>query len=276
MKNYLLLLLMTGLLSFNPAHARQALASSAFRPMPVRSLLGENLKYEISFLWFDRIALGEISLQAGDKPGTYLATLKARTLGVAAFFTRNRVETYTTLMEEGPDGLLRPLRQISDTRRDKGKGVRQRISSYFFDFEQRQVLYVKTTNGKETDRKLLDMQKGQPVYDFLSAFYNLRLKRLGPIRAGKPITLAAFSRKGQKKIVVSRLFEEEQKKMKFPQELLLCKVLLDPETFGSDSSDVYVGFDERLRPLQAVVKNVIGLGDVRGVLTQATNSARLR
>jgi len=276
MKKSLLLVTLVCLLGQPLAYAQKTEDSAMSQPLPVSALLGETLSYNISFLWFKKIARGEISLRVGEQPGTYLATLKASTRGVAAFFTRNRVETYTTLMEEGPDGLLRPLSQVSDTRKGKGDSVRHRISTYTFDFANRQVIYHKTINGEERSRKVLQISEGQKVYDFLTAFYNLRLHRLGSIKPGKNIKLTAFSRKGPKEIVVCPVFEEEQKSLEIPQDLLLCKVLLDPEVFRTQTRDVYVGFDERLRPLRAVVKNVIGLGDVRGELTNIVEPSLLR
>ncbi len=241
----------------------------------VDMLLGESLEYNVSFLWFKKIARGEIRLEAGTEPGTYLATLTAKTRGLAAFFTSNRVETYTTLMEEGPDGLLRPLLQTAETQKSKGGQVSHRQTCYRFDFSAHRVIYRKTVDGVEQLRLQLPMDSASPTYDFLTAFYNLRLGRLGPVEVGQDIKLTAFSRKGPEELVISRVVPEEQSQLDFADELLLCKVLMSPETFKSKRRDVYVGFDVRLRPLIAVVKDVIGLGDVRGELVRATDPGRM-
>jgi hypothetical protein len=242
--------------------------------LPVSALLGEKLTYNVSFLWFKKIARGEISLEAGERKGTYLATLKAKTRGMAAFFTRNRVETYMTLMEEGPDGLLRPLLQTADTKKDKDGLETHRQTSYAFDFPARQVTYHKTINGVAKQKLQMDMDEEAPAYDFLSAFYNLRLGRLGSVDPGRDVKLAAFSRKGPKEIVIHRLLDEESQRLNFSDDLMLCKVLLDPDTFKTKGRDVYVGFDDLLRPQFAVIKNVIGLGDVRGELVRITKHAQ--
>lgn len=240
-------------------------------------LLGEKLEYNVSFLWFKKIARGEIRFETGDKPGTYLATLTAKTRGIAAFFTSNRVETYTTLMEEGPDGLLRPLLQISDAKKDKDGKEYHRQTSYEYDYSARLVRYRKTVNGDaQQQQQLMAMDESLPTYDFLTAFYNLRLGRLGSVEPGHDIRLAAFSRKGPEEIVICSLFEKEHLQLKFPDDLMLCKVLLAPETFKTVGRDVYVGFDSLLRPKLAVIKNVIGLGDVRGELVHITEPGRLR
>ncbi|MCF6179275.1 MAG: DUF3108 domain-containing protein [Geopsychrobacter sp.] len=275
MPKFIIVLTLIILCGFNaPVRADSDLPQSPV-VRPIASLVGEKLSYNISFLWFKKIAQGEIRLDKGPKIGTYLATLTAKTRGMAAFFTRNRVETYTTLMEEGPDGRLRPLLQTSDTKKDKRGKATHRLTSYRFDFATQQVMYQKSVNGVEQQKTLLPMNPEQPTYDFLSAFYNLRLGRLGPFEVGKDIQLAAFSRKGPEKIVISRLTKKDQKKMGVSADLLLCKVLMAPETFKAKSRDVYVGFDEKLRPQLAVVKNVIGLGDVRGILTQVVEPTKL-
>jgi hypothetical protein len=54
---------------------------------------------------------------------------------------------------------------------------------------------------------------------------------------------------------------------------MLCKVLMAPETFKSKGRDLYVGFDSQLRPKIAIVKKVIGLGDVHGELVHAVAPA---
>jgi len=244
--------------------------------LPVSAVLGEILDYNVSFLWFKKIARGQIRFEQGEKDGTYIATLSAATRGTAAFFTRNRVETYTTLMEEGPDGLLRPLLQTSDTQKGKGSRVTHRITSYAFDFDAKQVIYSKAVNGNVEQTQRLSMDELTPVYDFLTAFYNLRLGRLGPVIPGSGIKLSAFSRKGPEEIVICRLFEEQQKLMDVSADLLLCKVLMAPGTFKTKGRDVYVAFDQQLRPQLAVIKNVIGLGDVRGELTRTSKISYLR
>ncbi len=241
---------------------------------PASTLLGEHLNYNVSFLWFDKIARGEIRFEPGQKKSTYLATLTASTRGLAAFFTGNRMETYTTLMEDGPDGMLRPLLQTSDTQEGKDGKVTHRQTSYTFDFAAKQVKYRKTINGVVEQSQELPMGAENPTYDFLTAFYNLRLGRLGQLVPGRDIKVSAFSRKGPEEIVISRLFADQQMRLEFSGNLLLCKVLMAPETFKTKVRDLYVGFDRELRPQMAVIKNIIGLGNVRGELVHATEPGR--
>lgn len=243
---------------------KPAVLSEAYRSLG--DLVDEKLSYRISFLWFRKIARGEMSLQVGEKPGTYLATLKAETKGLAAFFTRDRVETFTTLMEEGPGGMLRPLLQTSDTHKGKSEDVDTRQTIYSYDYAARKVGYSKTVNGtKEMDIEM-PMPENGPLYDFLTAFYNMRLGRFGAADPGRDIVLTAFSRKGPEELIITRVVGKIQQDLGFDDNVLLCRVILDPETFKTKGKVIYVGFDDHWRAQRVIIPNVIGFGDVIAVL----------
>ena len=76
---------------------------------PLSDMVGESLVYDISFLWFEGVAEGRLSLEAGEAPGTYRAVLEARTLGVAAWVTGDRMQRYVSHMALGEDGRLHSL-----------------------------------------------------------------------------------------------------------------------------------------------------------------------
>jgi len=236
---------------------------------PVNLMLGETLSYDVSFLWFKRLAEGTISLQPGPQPGQYVALLEARTLGLTAFLTRHRVERIETLMELGPEGLLRPLLQQAHTIKGEGDSRRERIRSYRYAHNERTVYYRNWKTGQSASEKSYPMEKPGPVYDILSAFYNVRAGRFGELVRGRHIAIPTFTRRGTEDVVVARVAEQEQRRQNyFPPDSQLCKVLVNPDTFGTKGRDIFVQFDQRMIPQRAVVKNVIGLGDVRGILRE--------
>jgi len=242
---------------------------------PIERLVGEKLSYDVSFLWFDHLAEGTISLTRGQQPDTYVATLEARTRGFAAFVTNNRVERYQTIMEIGPDGFLRPLVYSLRTLKGKGKNQREKVTSYSFDYEHRQVTYRKIKDHVIHADDILPLKTDDQIFDILSAFYSLRIGSFGPIDQRK-IHMPTFHRKGVEEIVVAPIKKTGENKRFFADDKTLCKVLVDPEVFNTNGRDLLVSFDENNRPQKAVVKNVIGLGDVKGVLRQAVHSvARL-
>ncbi len=266
MKRFLVLFTILVLL-FGNAIAFAASADSVVpEPHPINKLVGEQLSYDVSFLWFDRLAVGSISLSPGERPGTYLAVLEARTRGLAALVTQNRIEKFETLMEVGPDGTLRPLVHSSHTIKGSGKKLREKITSYAFDYANQQVKYQKVKNNRLAADEILALETEGPVYDILSGFYNLRAGIFGRFD-DRQIHLPTFHRKGMEEIVVAPAEAKSETDRKFfGQDNILCQILLDPSIFGTKGRDLFVSFDEDSQPQRAVVKNVIGLGDVKGVL----------
>lgn len=237
---------------------------------PVEQLVGENLSYDISFLWFKHLAEGSIRLERGEQSGTYLAVMEAKTLGVAAFFTRHRVEKYQTLMEIGPAGTLRPLIHSSHTYKGEGDEQKEKLTSYRFDYENRQVRFEKIKYLQSVADELLPLEIDGPVYDILSAFYNLRLGVLGDLD-DQTIKIPAFHRKGIEDIIVAPVKKLTGANKKFfSDQKTICKVLVNPSVFKTNGRELFVSFDATQRLEKGVIKNVIGLGDVKGILRPAT------
>ncbi len=269
-KLWLVLLSLILLLPGFVAAQSEALAKTP-KQHPIESLVGEDLSYDVSFLWFDRLAEGSIRLNHGEQPGTYLAVLEARTLGIAAWLSKNRVEKYQTLMEIGPDGSLRPLRHSSHSIKGDGDERRERMTSYTFDYINRQVRYQKVRNSRKRKDVLVALETEGPVYDILSGFYNLRAGVFGSFD-DRQVHMPTFYRKGIEEIVVTPIRVKSKSDQKFfGGKDLLCQVLLDPSVFDTKGSDLLISFDQDRKPQRAVVKDVIGLGDVRGVLRQAVS-----
>lgn len=243
-----------------------SVASAAVHP--VESLVGERMDYDISFLWFDRLAEGSIRLERGELPGTYLAVMEARTLGFAAFVTRHRVEKYQTLMEIDANGFLRPLVHSSHTFKGKGAKRKEKKTTYRFDFENRQVHYEKIKSQRVVADELFLLETDGSIYDILSAFYNLRIGAFGPLDK-QPIHIPTLHRKGTEEIIVAPISAVKGKNEKFfVANTVVCKVLVDPSIFKTKGRELFVSFDENNRLDRGIIKNVIGLGDVKGVLRQ--------
>jgi len=239
-------------------------------PTPLERMVGEHLVYDISFLWFDRLAEARLSLEAIEPAGRYRATLVAQTLGVAAWLTGERVQRYVSVMERTADGHLRSL--VHESRIIKGKGKKRgaRSKRYTFDYEKKQVRYQRVKDGKAYKEKTFPLQEGSegiPPADILTAFYNFRIGFFGPLRVGGEYAIPAFDKDGTSRILIKILPPEERRNRPFfPAEGLLCRVTVDQEIFDTGDGAVYAWFDEEGRPLRGMVENVLGLGDVRGIL----------
>lgn len=240
-------------------------ASGAAVVHPVESLVGEKLSYDISFLWFRQLAEGTIRLERGERPGTYLAIMEARTRGFAAFVTSNRIEKYQTLMEIGPSGRLRPIEHSSHTFKGKGKEQKEKKTSYRFDYQAGQVNYTKVKHQRVDTEEQFPLDS-TPVYDILSAFYNLRLGAFGALENGA-IHIPSLHRQEVEEIIVAPISDLKGKnKSFFAASNMVCKVLVDPSVFKTNGRELFVHFDKDNRLERGIIKNVIGLGDVEGVL----------
>jgi hypothetical protein len=232
----------------------------------IERLVGERLEYSISFLWFDHLAEGEVTLEQGPREQTWLIVMQARALGVAAVVSGDRIERYETLVEVAPDGLLRPIWYKKHALRGAGDTLKDRTLRYDFDYVAGQVRYRRLKNGKVTKDEYLAMNDRMKMYDILSALYNLRLGYYGAV-GQQAVHIPTFHHKGEQDIIIAPVGEQDMKDLKFlAASSFLCQVQVDPSIFGTNGRDLLVGFDGDMRPKYGIIKNVIGLGDVRGSL----------
>lgn len=247
------------------AASGSALAAPAVAPkVTIDAWVGKELVYDIAFLWFDRIAEGQLAVSPGSRPGTYRALLEARTLGVTAWVTSDRVQRYESLMETSPDGHLRSLSYESriikgpeGKRKDRGK-------RYLFDHGKGQVSYARTRDGVPGAATVLPIQ-GTPPADILTAFFNFQAGVYGPLTPGETYRILALAKKGVGWIDAEVLPGEKwPAKEFFSKNGTLVKVRVDPEVFETKDGILYIWFDQALRPERGIVENVIGLGSIYG------------
>lgn len=227
---------------------------------------GESFVYDISYLWFDRLAEGRLSVAAGERPGTYRAELEARTLGVAGWLTGDRTQRYVSVMEKGPDGQLHFLSHEASIATGKGEKREVRGKRYLFDAERGTVLYQRLKMGRISRETPIPIDRRTPPSDILTAFFNFRSGVFGPIVPGRRYVIPTFSHKGISEIVVETIPEAERNRYPdFPAGGLLARVTVDGEIFDTQGGHVFVWFDEKGAPARGMVEGVIGLGTVRGM-----------
>jgi hypothetical protein len=226
----------------------------------------ENYVYDISFLWFDRLAEARLSLAPGEQSGTLQGRLEAKTLGAAAWLTSDREQRYGALMESDGQGRLRSLRYDADILKTKDGKRKSRLKRYLFDHDRQQIILQVNRNGRVRPEEVLPMPVSAPN-DILTAFYNFRRGVFGEVRAGGHYRIPTMGRGEASEIVVD-LYDEAHrpKKRKFPPGGLLARVKVDPEVFDTGEGILYIWFDAERRPALVVVEDVIGMGDVRCTL----------
>ncbi|RMF44931.1 MAG: DUF3108 domain-containing protein [Deltaproteobacteria bacterium] len=234
-------------------------------PPGIAGLPGTIYHYDIAFLWFKRLAKGDFFLSPGDEPDTWRAVLDARTLGLAAWLTRDREQKYESLMRIDENGRLHTIWHSSTIYKNRGKKRYGRTKIYHYDHADRQVRVTVKRDGVVTEGEPLPMSGEAEPVDVLTAFFNFRAGQYGPLEAGRHIVVPTFSRKGPSDIVIDILPRDQwPKKYRSLGDVLFCRVLLDQEVFNTGGGAVWVWLDHNGMPLGGVVENVLGLGDVRG------------
>jgi hypothetical protein len=129
---------------------------------------GEELRYQIGFLWFKRAAVGRLSFEKGEGNRGYKAILEGKTLGVIGWLTRYRRDIYTSYMEVIDRGKrFRPLRFEEDV--VIGDKVRKKIT--LFDYGAGKLIKRRMNRRGVFVKSEERIPSGVVYDDFLTAFY---------------------------------------------------------------------------------------------------------
>jgi hypothetical protein len=257
------LLLLSAMFLHTPALGEEAVASS------LHKLVGENRLYRLDFLFFKHLAEGTLKFEETDQPDIFRAELKGRTLGIASWLSGDRTQTYSSTMQLMPDGSLNTLEHVAKVKKKKRGKWRRYRKVCQFDCASGIILEEKIKQGAVVSSKEHHIPEGQYPVDMLTAFYNLRLGVYGKLQRGSRIYIPTYSSKGFTDIEVYILTVEEQKKKRaFPKQGMLVKAIIDPDIFETDTGNLYVWFDDAGNPARGIIEDMIGLGDIRGVLME--------
>ena len=250
----------------DPGHGR---AQETGISKPIQQLLGEHHLYSIDFLFFKKLAEGELRFTETDQPNVYQAELTGRTLGVAAWLAGNRTQTYKSLMELSPDGSFRSIEHVAKIVKNRWGKWQNRDRRHRYDYAQGKIFEEKTKEGVLRSEKEHDIPEGLQPVDMLTAFYNLRAGVYGKLVRGARFLIPTYSSKGFVDIEVNVLTSEQQAKLAyFPSHGLLALAKIDPEIFETGSGNLYFWFNDDGVPERGIVEDVIGLGDVQGYLAK--------
>lgn len=228
----------------------------------------EHLVYDISFLWFNRFGEAALSFAPGEAPGLWQAELEARTLGVAAWITRDRLQRYISKMDLDKRKNFRSLIHESDIRKTKDGERKIRLKRYLFDYDLGQIVQQVIRNGQRRPDEMISMPVSTPN-DVLTAFYNFRRGVFGELRPGGHYRIPTLEKDKASEIIVDIFADEKRPSdLGFPAGGLLARVQLDPEVLDTGDGILYIWFDEQQRPALILIQNVIGLGDVRCTLRE--------
>ena len=226
-------------------------------------LLEQDVSFDLGFLWLDEVAVAGFKLTKGNEPDMYIASLSAKTVGIAASLTGNRQHRYESLMRLLPDGRFRSERHTSQIEK---RGI-VRTKEYRFDYEKREVGYRYFKNGKLVVEEVLAIVGDEFPGDVLAIYFNLVAGVYGPMEVGAHYEVPAFSRKGTGTIKIDFLPSDHRpKKSFFDSDLLICRVQLDQEIFDTKDGVIFIGYNDKRLPERGIVADILGIGDVRGVM----------
>lgn len=234
----------------------------------VSDFRGEELRYQVGFLWFKRAAVGRLSFEKGKGNRGYKATLEGKTLGVIGWLTRYRRDIYTSSMEVIDGGKrFRPLRFEEDV--VIGHKVRKRIT--LFDYGAGRLIKRRMNRSGIFIQKEERIPAGVVYDDFLTAFYNFRRGVYGKIQRGKRYRVGTIPKKGVFTIDVEIATREEEMRHrhregdKGPREYFVT-IFLDKEITRSRTGKIEGWVSKNLVPIEGTIEDVVLFGDVHGVL----------
>ncbi|MBI5887181.1 MAG: DUF3108 domain-containing protein [Deltaproteobacteria bacterium] len=227
----------------------------------------EELVYQVGVLFFDDAATGTVSLKKGGD-NDYVATFTAHTVGVVDRIY-HRQDTYVAHLKEVDHGRRFVTKSFEKTIEVNGK-VRKGVTS--MDYAKNEMTWKSWGGGKDDRTGLVRLKDGMRYDDPLAAFYNFRYGVYGAIKELQIYKIPTFPKEDHTPEIFLRVaskgeFDKKTNGLK-PYADYLAEVKLDRELFGSGSGEIDIFFTEGLVPVEAVAKDVVFFGDVRGKLRE--------
>lgn len=233
---------------------------------------GEELRYQVRFLWFKRAAMGSILFEKVKGNQVYRATLEGKTSGVIGWLTRYRRDIYTSYMEVIDGGKrLRPLRFEEDI--VIGRKVRKKVT--LFDYRTGKLLKRRMNRRGFFVRSEENIPEGVAYDDFLTAFYNFRWGVYGKIQRGRRYRIRTIPKRGVSTIEVEIVTKAEETRRRHGKRNnrdmeYYITVCLDREITRSRTGKVAGWLSKNLVPIEGTIKDVVLFGDVHGFLIEET------
>jgi hypothetical protein len=242
-------------------------AEAAIAPEAVVSIgeafAGEEVVYRVSFWIFKNVAVAKMSIRK-ESDDIYIATLEAETTGVAAWF-REREDVYTATMKL-VDGGSRFQTLRFDEYTKVGKKTTRRITT--IDHENGVMYRKKWKRGELREEKEFIIKEGAAYDGPLTALYNFRYGVYGAIKRGDEYTIKTFPKKKKVEeemhLSIYTVDEYKRQRRSSVESNYFVNALMDKELFGSRTGKLELVFDQDMKLLSGVAKDLILFGDVRG------------
>ena len=237
--------------------------------------------YDVQVFWITQAARGRLRIEhlGGDH---YRAELIAVTKGVVRWLTGDRTNQYTSEMMLDP--ATHRLKSRHYTRLVyRGKNTERTTAA--IDEKNRVVKWKFFSNDKLVGQGSDPIPEGVRYEDLLSAFFNFRNGRYGPLEPGKKMTVYTLPdyraiARGQMdpydedriqkfQIQIADRKKEKAYRLQFErtkEKGLLALIKVPKDIFGQETGEIRVWFDTSLVPVAATVEDAYYFGDVHGAI----------
>ena len=229
---------------------------------------GEELQFEISFMFLKKVAVARMTFKRAEKKGRYISVLEGETVGIVGWLSRYRADTYCTVMEETEGGMR--LRSVSFDENVR-IGKKTRTFSHEFDYEKKKWIKRSTRRGARLRTVEAAIPEGKVYDDFLCASYNFRYGVYGPLERGRTYIIPTFPRKRSSKYEIKIAAKEKEDHQRVADKVgdeaaLLLQLKLDPEITDSKTGIIDGWLSKDNCPLEGIIRDAILFGDVHGKL----------
>ncbi len=225
---------------------------------------GEVLKYNIGFWLFKKV--GTVIFKFEKRDDGLVVTIDASTTG---FFDKiiHRHNIYkTTMVIDDITNRLKPVNSYEK----KVKREKERIMITDYDYENNICNYKTWRHGVVYKEGSLKLEPGR-CDDMISVAYNLRNEIYGEVKEGASFNITTVYKDKSPNFSANVRSAEESDDLSKWQNIIpdikyVVDVALDPEVLDSKEGKLVVLLTEDLIPVGYVAKDVIGFGDLYGVL----------
>jgi hypothetical protein len=232
------------------------------------AFIGEELIYKIGFWLLDDVATGTVTMKKAEKDGEYVATLSAQTTGFLGWLLKGRKDTYVAHLRLA-DGGKRFVTTTFEKSVDRGGKVRR--GRRVLDYEKGEMTWRSWGGGKGEREGVEKIPPGVWIDGPLAAFYNFRAGVYGPVEGGRSYSIRTFPKDGRVPEITLKVATREELEKRVPKDKAYADYLadarIDKDLFGQKEGDIEILFTSDMLPVEAVAKDLIFFGDVRGKLT---------
>ncbi|MFQ5712751.1 MAG: DUF3108 domain-containing protein [Candidatus Scalinduaceae bacterium] len=235
----------------------------------VKKFEGEVLKYKIGFWIFKKIGIATFKCERnGDN---VVITIDASTTGFIDKIIHRHNIYKTTMIIDNITNRLKPINSYEK----KIKRKKERVMITNYDYDNNMCEYKTWRNGKIHKEGSFKLEPNVSD-DMISVTYNFRNEIYGEVKEGADFNITTvYKDKFPSFTVDIRSADNSNDISKWmsiiPNVKYVADVSLDPEVIDSKEGKLVILYSEDLTPVGYVAKDVIGFGDLYGVLVKDTS-----